>query len=59
MKHKVGSYDVFVQKKGVQEACIEGIKEGETYYTVWTEPTGGFDTLSQAEAMIISKLINI
>jgi hypothetical protein len=59
MKHKSGTYDVFIQKKGQQEAFIKGIKEGEPYYTVWIDNRGGIDTKNQEYAIILSTLIRI
>jgi hypothetical protein len=59
IKHKPGDYEPFVQKKGVEEMSGTELKDGEVFWTVWFDNTGGFDTVSQAEAIIISKLVKI
>ncbi len=56
---KIGTYDVFYQKFGETEAYIDGIQNGEIFYTVWLESGIGFDTRSQAEAEILSRLVRI
>ena len=55
---KVGDYEPFTHKKKLHEAFIEGIKEHEIFWTIYTED-GGYDTKSQDNAIIISKLIKI
>ena len=58
-KTKVGEYTLHLQNKGYDEACIEGIKNGEAFYTIQLDKFGQFDTKSQAEAEIISRLVRI
>lgn len=56
---KPGEYESYIQKKGINEAFIENINEGEVFYTVQLDENGGFDTKSQAEAEILSRLVRI
>ena len=55
----IGDYRPVVQKKGEQEAFIDGIKEGQTYWQVQLDEEHQFDTLRQEDAIIISLLTQI
>lgn len=54
----IGYYEPQIEEKGVNEAFIEGIREGQVYWTVKLED-GCFDTLYQSDAIIISLLSQI
>lgn len=56
---KKGNYEAIVQEKGKNEAFIDGIKEGECFYTVGLGEGVGYDTKSQFEAEVLSRLVKI
>ena len=56
---KPGDYVPEVQKKGVNEAFIEGIKEGQVYWTVKLDNDGLLDVRTQSEAITISRIIRL
>ena len=55
----IGEYRVYTHKEGKHEAFIEGILEGEVFYTIKLDEHGKLDVKTQAEAEIISRLIKI
>jgi len=46
-------------KKGECESGIDGIKDGDLFWTVCTEKGGGFDTTNPDSAEIIARLVLI
>lgn len=59
IKKRIGHYEPFKQEKNVNEAFIDGIKEGEIFWTIYFGEGSSFDTKSQAEAEIIGRLARI
>ena len=58
-KMKIGDYEPRIQEKGLNEAFIDAIKEGEPYWTIRLDEFGNYDTETQDTAIIISKLVKI
>ena len=56
---KIGEYETCLHEPGENEAFIDGIKEGEVFYTIRLDKDGCFDVKTQAEAEIISRLVRI
>lgn len=56
-KLKIGSYEPVKVKKGYNETVLP-LKEGDIFWLIRTED-GGFDTLRQEDAEIISRLIRV
>lgn len=56
---KRGIYEPRIQEKGVNEACIDGIKEGQVYWTIQLDKGIQMDVKTQFEAEVMVKLINL
>jgi len=56
---KVGSYYPREQEKGENEALIEGLKEGDTYWTVRLSKYGWYDCRTQYNAEVLSRMVLI
>lgn len=56
-KMKIGNYEPVTQKKGINEAFVKGIKEGEVYWRIQIDKHGQMDVKTQTEAETISRLI--
>ena len=59
MKKIMGDIQPSIHEKGKNEAFIDGIKEGETFWTVYLGQGSSFDIKTQFEAEVISRLIKI
>jgi len=59
MKKQIGFYEPFTQEKGKNEAFIEGIKEGDLFWTVYLGEGCSYDTVSQFQAEVIGRLARI
>lgn len=58
-KLELGNYEPRIQQKGVEEAAIEGMKNGDIYWTVRVGRDDWYDTKSQDNAEIIAALARI
>ena len=56
---KIGGYESVVQKKGINEAFIDGVKEGQVYWRVRIDRDGQMDLKTQFEAEVISRLVRV
>jgi len=55
----VGDYMPQTQKRGECEAFIDGMKDGETFWTIQLSKQAKFDVKRQEDAEIISRLVKI
>lgn len=56
MKNK---YEVHIQEKGVNEIAGQELEDDKVFYTVKLEDGVGYDTTSQFEAEILSRLVEL
>ena len=59
LKLSVGDYTPLVQKKGINEAFIDDIKEGDIFWCVKLEDHVCIDVKQQEDAEILSRLVRI
>jgi len=58
-KLKVGEYSCEVFEKGKNETAIEGLKDGDVYWTIKLDTEGYLDVERQEDAVMISLLVQI
>jgi hypothetical protein len=55
----IGEYETVTQKKGKEEAFLDGIREGQVFWRVRISEEDWFDCKTQIEAEILSRLVRI